>query len=110
MNPMISIAMIYLALPVILMTLNYWFTLTKPDNEKLSPYECGFDPLKTTRPPFSIRFFLSSNPISIIWPMNRITLAPTLSHSTSQPNSYLHLGLYHYIITSTGFPLWMNSG
>nr|YP_001974690.1 NADH dehydrogenase subunit 3 [Cuora mouhotii]ABG22133.1 NADH dehydrogenase subunit 3 [Cuora mouhotii] len=58
MNLMISITMIYLALPTILTMLNYWFTLTKPDNEKLSPYECGFDPLKTTRPPFSIRFIL----------------------------------------------------
>nr|YP_010938095.1 NADH dehydrogenase subunit 3 [Orlitia borneensis]WLD03638.1 NADH dehydrogenase subunit 3 [Orlitia borneensis] len=58
MNLMISTTMIYLTLPTILMVLNYWFTLTKPDNEKLSPYECGFDPLKTVRPPLSIRFFL----------------------------------------------------
>nr|QKE47584.1 NADH dehydrogenase subunit 3 [Sacalia quadriocellata] len=58
MNLMISITVIYLALPMILTTLNCWLTLAKPDNEKLSPYECGFDPLKTTRPPFSIRFFL----------------------------------------------------
>nr|YP_010339410.1 NADH dehydrogenase subunit 3 [Cuora mccordi]UNJ79251.1 NADH dehydrogenase subunit 3 [Cuora mccordi] len=58
MNLMISITMIYLTLPMILTLLNYSFTLAKPDNEKLSPYECGFDPLKTTRPPFSIRFFL----------------------------------------------------
>nr|AEU11273.1 NADH dehydrogenase subunit 3 [Cyclemys oldhami] len=35
MNLMISITMIYLALPAILTMLNYWFTLTKPDNEKL---------------------------------------------------------------------------
>nr|YP_009164143.1 NADH dehydrogenase subunit 3 [Mauremys caspica]AGK82984.1 NADH dehydrogenase subunit 3 [Mauremys caspica] len=58
MNLMILISIIYLALPTILTLLNYWFTLTKPDDEKASPYECGFDPLKTTRPPFSIRFFL----------------------------------------------------
>nr|YP_009689215.1 NADH dehydrogenase subunit 3 [Geoemyda spengleri]QEL51225.1 NADH dehydrogenase subunit 3 [Geoemyda spengleri] len=58
MNLMTSTAIIYLALPTILMMLNYWFTLTKPDSEKLSPYECGFDPLKTTRPLFSVRFFL----------------------------------------------------
>nr|YP_009330796.1 NADH dehydrogenase subunit 3 [Batagur trivittata]APD80702.1 NADH dehydrogenase subunit 3 [Batagur trivittata] len=58
MGLMISIAMIYLTLPAILTMLNYWFTLTKPDNEKLSPYECGFDPLKAARPLFSIRFFL----------------------------------------------------
>nr|YP_005088193.1 NADH dehydrogenase subunit 3 [Mauremys sinensis]ACP19654.1 NADH dehydrogenase subunit 3 [Mauremys sinensis] len=67
MNLMISTSMIYLTLPTILSLLSYWFTLAKPDNEKLSPYECGFDPLKTTRPPFSIRFFLSSNFIPPIW-------------------------------------------
>nr|WGF19860.1 NADH dehydrogenase subunit 3 [Batagur affinis edwardmolli] len=56
MSLMISITTIYLILPAILTTLNYWLTLMKPDNEKLSPYECGFDPLKATRPLFSIRF------------------------------------------------------
>nr|UMB51038.1 NADH dehydrogenase subunit 3 [Pipa arrabali] len=45
-------------LSIILATLAFWLPLTNPDQEKLSPYECGFDPLGSARLPFSMRFFL----------------------------------------------------
>nr|AGG68932.1 NADH dehydrogenase subunit 3 [Robsonius rabori]AGG68933.1 NADH dehydrogenase subunit 3 [Robsonius rabori] len=47
-----------LTLSITLTTLNYWIAQMNPDPEKLSPYECGFDPLGSARLPFSIRFFL----------------------------------------------------
>ena len=38
--------------------LNFIFSPKKPDPEKLSPYECGFEPFNDSRMEFDIRFYL----------------------------------------------------
>nr|YP_010282233.1 NADH dehydrogenase subunit 3 [Upeneus tragula]UHM24797.1 NADH dehydrogenase subunit 3 [Upeneus tragula]BAO84648.1 NADH dehydrogenase subunit 3 [Upeneus tragula] len=58
MNLMTTIVAITVLLSTILAIVSFWLPLMNPDPEKLSPYECGFDPLGSARLPFSLRFFL----------------------------------------------------
>nr|AAV41692.1 NADH dehydrogenase subunit 3 [Nectarinia olivacea] len=58
MNMILFMITLSLILSIALTLVNFWLAQMSPDSEKLSPYECGFDPLGSARLPFSIRFFL----------------------------------------------------
>nr|YP_010397883.1 NADH dehydrogenase subunit 3 [Rasbora lacrimula]UQJ79095.1 NADH dehydrogenase subunit 3 [Rasbora lacrimula] len=58
MNLIMTIIIITLIVPSILALVSFWLPQMDPDTEKLSPYECGFDPLGSARLPFSLQFFL----------------------------------------------------
>ena len=53
---------LFLAIAVILsmgfIIINYIFSPKKPDPEKLSAYECGFEPFNDSRMEFDVRFYL----------------------------------------------------
>nr|BAB70229.1 NADH dehydrogenase subunit 3 [Scopelogadus mizolepis] len=58
MSLILTIVIITALLSSILALISFWLPQMSPDSEKLSPYECGFDPLGSARLPFSLRFFL----------------------------------------------------
>nr|YP_009117093.1 NADH dehydrogenase subunit 3 [Pelotretis flavilatus]AGI78926.1 NADH dehydrogenase subunit 3 [Pelotretis flavilatus] len=58
MNLVVLILSINVIISLILAIVSFWLPLMSPDYEKLSPYECGFDPIDSARLPFSLRFFL----------------------------------------------------
>ena len=49
---------IALSLSVGFIVLNFLFSPSKPDPEKLSAYECGFEPFNDSRMEFDVRFYL----------------------------------------------------
>nr|BAX73628.1 NADH dehydrogenase subunit 3 [Amblygaster sirm] len=58
MNLVMTVLTIASLLSIVLVLVSFWLPQMTPDSEKLSPYECGFDPLGSARLPFSLRFFL----------------------------------------------------
>nr|YP_001648673.1 NADH dehydrogenase subunit 3 [Plakinastrella cf. onkodes DVL-2011]ABW83953.1 NADH dehydrogenase subunit 3 [Plakinastrella cf. onkodes DVL-2011] len=47
-----------IGLSIIISGASYTLGVKQPDSEKVSVYECGFDPFESSRIPFSVRFFL----------------------------------------------------
>ena len=45
-------------LGVLLLALGYLFAPRRPDPEKLSPYECGFEAFEDSRMKFDVRYYL----------------------------------------------------
>jgi NADH:ubiquinone oxidoreductase subunit 3 (subunit A) len=50
--------LISLIIGIVILGFSYLLITQQPDTEKLSSYECGFDPFGDARNPFNIHFYL----------------------------------------------------
>ena len=57
-----SVILIFLAIAIVLsifiILLSYMLAVQKPETEKLSTYECGFEPYEDARHTFDVKFYL----------------------------------------------------
>ena len=56
--PIVLFLIIALILSSVFIILNFLLSPQKPDPEKLSAYECGFEPFSDSRMKFDVRFYL----------------------------------------------------
>ena|SRR5262245_13214767 len=56
--PILIFLIVAAGLGLILMALGFGFGRRKPDPEKLSAYECGFDAFEDSRMKFDVRYYL----------------------------------------------------
>ena len=112
--PIIIFLFIALGLSVGFIILNFVFSPKNPDPEKLSAYECGFEPFNDSRMEFDVRFYLVAI-LFIIFDLEIAFLFPwAISLGTIGLYGYLSMLVFLFILT-IGFiyewkkELWIGS-
>lgn len=57
-SPILVVVLFSIFLSLIIFGASFALAIQKPDSEKLSAYECGFDPYEDARNAFDVRFYI----------------------------------------------------
>nr|YP_009312263.1 NADH dehydrogenase subunit 3 [Henicorhynchus siamensis]BAU46203.1 NADH dehydrogenase subunit 3 [Henicorhynchus siamensis]BAV71660.1 NADH dehydrogenase subunit 3 [Henicorhynchus siamensis] len=111
MNLVMTIMVITVTLSSTLALLSYWLPQAYPDAEKLSPYECGFDPMGSARLPFSLRFFL----VAILFMLFDLEIAlllplPWGNHLHNPTQTFFWAAMVLILLTLGFIYEWMQGG
>lgn len=110
---MTNLLMLFIFVPVlviVLLALNLLLSPHRPDNEKLSGYECGFSVVPgQTRNEFSIHFYLVAM-LFLIFDLEILLLFP-VAVTLYQVNTFgFCIALIFFIVLTIGFILEIGSG
>nr|YP_009545890.1 NADH dehydrogenase subunit 3 [Ophiosteira antarctica]AYO99682.1 NADH dehydrogenase subunit 3 [Ophiosteira antarctica] len=111
MSLIISFIIICIIITAALFIVGQILPAHNPDIQKVSPYECGFDPINSSRLPFSFRFFL----IALLFLLFDLEIAillplPFSSSLESVNNSGPPLIIFLLILTIGLIYEWLNGG
>ena len=94
--PILVFLVIAIILALIIVTLSYLLAVQNPETEKLSVYECGFEPYEDARNIFDVKFYLVAI-LFIIFDIETMFLLPW-SISLSQLNNLGFWSMIDFII------------
>lgn len=99
-----------IVISVALVVLSYFFAFQNLNKEKISPYECGFEPFEDARQPFQIRFFLIAI-LFIIFDLEISFLFPwSLGLNLINNIGFISMLFFLIILTSGLIYEWMKGG
>ena len=97
--PIMLFLFLALGLSVGFIVLNFVFSPKNPDPEKLSAYECGFEPFNDSRMEFDVRFYLVAI-LFIIFDLEIAFLFPwAISLGTIGLYGYISMLIFLFILT-----------
>jgi NADH-ubiquinone oxidoreductase chain 3 len=110
MNTLLMLFLFVPILAVIFLGLNLLFAVHKPDEAKVSAYECGFSPVYgQTRSTFQIHFYIVAM-LFLVFDLEILLLFP-IALTLYQVSTFgFSIALIFFIVLTIGFVLEIGSG